>query len=434
MTFVSIYFIKNPDYGISSILFVLVLLFLIIELIRYVEQTNRKLSKFLESIHYSDFSIRFREQQHLGETFKDLNYEFNQVIEKFRKYRAEIEEHYNYLQTIVQHVSIGIIVFKDNGKVEIINNEVKKLLKINSLYNINQLTDYHDNLSEKILSLKGGDKILIKIIIDNELYQLSVHAAEFRMRGDDMTLISIQNIHNELEQKEVESWQKLIRVLTHEISNSMTPISSLASTVKDVILEEDDNGKVALSDIDNDDIETIDLAMQTIENRSEGLLNFVNVYRNLTRIPKPNFRYFRVKDLFTDIESLYSNVFSEKGIKFIARCFPDDLMLTADPDLLQQALINLVKNAMEAIGSQENPTINITASINMDNRIIIEVKDNGQGIKPDILDKIFMPFFTSKKSGSGVGLSLSRQILQMHKGNINVKSIPEQGTIFTLII
>jgi signal transduction histidine kinase len=262
--------------------------------------------------------------------------------------------------------------------------------------------------------------------------QLSIHATEFRMRGEEYVLVSFQDIHPELEQKEIESWQKLIRVLTHEIMNSITPISSLASTVSSMLNEYKSSNPQITAD-EKEGLEDILHAISTIESRSKGLLNFVEIYRNLTRIPKPNFRYFSVSELFDRSLELLQPKISEYNILIKIKIFPKDLKILADPDLIDQVVINLLLNAVDAIKEVPDPQITIVASTNLNNRTTIEFADNGKGIKQDILDKIFMPFFTSKKTGSGIGLSLSRQIMQMHKGSISVRSKPDEGALFTLV-
>jgi signal transduction histidine kinase len=280
--------------------------------------------------------------------------------------------------------------------------------------------------------MKAGEKQLIKLVVEDELQQLSVYATEFRMRGEEFLLVSLQNISSELEEKEIESWQKLIRVLTHEIMNSITPISSLASTVQDILIEEsDENFKIR--ELDEDDVESIQQALSTISSRSQGLLTFVETYRNLTRIPRPNFRYFKVRELFDRAHVLLKPKMDKYGIVCNARLFPEELMITADPDLIDQVVINLLLNAIDAVKETLQPEIAVTASINASGRVSIDFADNGSGIKPDILDKVFMPFFTSKKEGSGIGLSLSRQIMHLHKGTISVKSRPGEGAVFTLV-
>lgn len=422
---------ENDAYLVSSIILLALFALQVISLIRYAEQTNRKLTKLFESIRYTDFTNVFTDNE-LGKSFDDLNNEFNLVIEAFNKNKTEKEEHFNYLLTVIQHVSVGIIVFKRDGKVDVYNNAVKKLLQINTLRNINNLDHVSEKLPEVLLNMRAGDKELVKLFVDDELIQLSIYATQFKMRGEEFLLVSFQDINPELEQKEIESWQKLIRVLTHEIMNSITPISSLAATVSDII-EETKTNNPPRKQSDIEAIEDVSHAIKTIERRSLGLLNFVEIYRNLTRIPKPNFRYFEVADLFNRNLELLSSKFEENAIKTSVKIIPQELKILADPDLIDQVMINLLLNAIDAVKNIKNPKISIMASFNLNNRITIEIADNGKGIKQDILDKIFMPFFTSKEKGSGIGLSLSRQIMQMHKGSISVRSKQEEGAIFTIV-
>jgi len=399
-------------------------------LITYINRTNRKLATFFDSIRHSDFSTSFSDKS-LGSSFDKLNTSFNEVINEFRKNRAEKEENYNYLQTVVQHITIGIICFSRDGVVDMVNHTARHTLKMTNIRNISELSHINNDLPETLLKLKAGDKVLIKIIVDDELKQLSFYTTEFRMRSENYTLVAFQDIHAELEEKEIESWQKLIRVLTHEIMNSITPISSLASTVNGMLIDEKSE-KAKLRDLDDSDIDSIRQALTTIRKRSQGLLNFVDIYRNLTRIPKPNFRYFQVKECFERIEQLLQKEIKSHNIVCTHKVFPHDLMLTADPDLLDQVIINLVLNSIDAVKDVENPQISLVAYTNQNNKNTIEIQDNGKGIKPDIIDKIFFPFFTSKENGSGIGLSLSRQIMHLHKSSIWVKSKPGEGSVFTL--
>lgn len=420
----------NTKYSVSAFILVLLIVYQIYALVLYVEQTNKKLTSFLSSIKHADFSSSFSEKG-LGKSFEELNTAFNEVIDEFRKYRSEKEEHLNYLLTVIQHVPIGMIAFKDDGKVDQYNQSATKLFKIKYFKNISDLDSITEGFSEKLFKLHAGQNILVKVFVDDELLQLSVHATQFRMRNEHFTLISFQNIHSELEEKEIESWQKLIRVLTHEIMNSITPISSLAGTVRSMLLNEDEEDRVKMHNLDDEDVEGIQSALGTIEKRSQGLLNFVEIYRNLTRIPKPNFRYFPVSQVFDDAEQLLGAKMKALNIQFDSNIQPKGLMVTADPDLIDQVIINLLLNSIDALKEIENAKISMTA-MESNGRVKIEIKDNGKGIKPDIMDKIFMPFFTSKKYGSGIGLSLSRQIMHLHKSSISVKSKLGEDTTFTL--
>lgn len=420
---------KMEKYTISTFILSVFILIQITLLIRYVEKTNQKLSKFLSSIKHADFSTSFSDHE-LGRSFEDLNHQFNKIIDQFKKYRAEKEEHANYLHTVVQHINTGIMAFGHDGKVDMYNKSVKQLFNIHHIRNIRELKAINQDLPETLLKMKAGDRNLVKIFTDDELRQIAISATQFRLRGEEYTLVSLQDIHAELEEKEIESWQKLIRVLTHEIMNSMTPITSLITTTQDVIFKEEK--KPVINDLDKDDLEIIDTALRTIKSRSQGLLNFVEIYRNLTRIPKPNFRYFEVYDLFERAHELLKPKLDKFNITCTVKVSPEDLKITADPDLIDQVIINLLLNAIDAVKKVENPVINVYAAVNNNGRTVIDLKDNGHGIKPDILDKIFMPFFTSKKEGSGIGLSLSRQIMHLHKGTISVRSALDEGATFTL--
>jgi two-component system nitrogen regulation sensor histidine kinase NtrY len=411
--------------------FIILVVWQMIDLIRFVERTNRKLISFLESINYNDFTITFSDNNP-GASFLALNKAFNNVISEFRKSRAENEEHYNYLQTIVQHISIGIIVFLPSGKIVLTNEALLKMINLSSLRNLKELGQVNKDLPESLQTLKSGEKTLVKLFLDDKIIQLSVFATEFKMHNEAHTLVSIQDISSELEEKEIESWQKLIRVLTHEIMNSITPISSLAQTVREIMLEEL-HDPIILRPLEQEDVDNIANALNTIQRRSQGLLNFVELYRNLTRIPRPNFRYVSVKELVLRVRQLMLPRFEKDNIQFHLLIDPEHLMLTIDPDLIEQVLINLLLNACDAVKENGKPWIKLEAISNINGRVSIEIKDNGSGITPDLLDKIFMPFFTSKREGSGIGLSLSRQIMHLHKGTIGVKSHPGQGATFTLI-
>jgi nitrogen fixation/metabolism regulation signal transduction histidine kinase len=428
--FLFVFLVSVARHVVSSIILSLLIVLETWWLIVYVNRINYRLTHFFDSIRYSDFSTSFSDRK-TGKSFGKLSNSFNEVIAEFKKNRAEKEEQYNYLQTVVQHINIGIICFGKDGKVDMYNNAAKRLFRKNILRNVNELSSLKKEFPEILLNLKAGDKTLLKIFTEDELKQLSLYATEFRMRGEEYVLVAFHDIHAELEEKEIESWQKLIRVLTHEIMNSITPISSLASTVHEMLIDEKGDER-KLRTVDSDDLGSIVNALTTIQNRSRGLLNFVDIYRNLTRIPKPNFRYFYVSEAFERIEHLMKSKLESRNIACSCKVIPKDLMLTADPDLLDQVIINLVLNAIDAVAKEEKPEVSLIAYNSQNNKTTIEIADNGTGIKPDIIDKIFMPFFTSKSEGSGIGLSLSRQIMHLHKGSISVKSRINEGSVFTL--
>jgi nitrogen fixation/metabolism regulation signal transduction histidine kinase len=398
-------------------------------LIRYVEQTNRALNRFLEAVKYEDFTQTFIGSG-LGTSFKELKSAFNEVLRKFQQARSEKEEHFRRLHTVVQHVGIGLISYRQDGEVELINNAAKRLLRIGHLKNIRDLEAFSKDLSGALMKIRSGERALIKVTEENELLQFIVFATTFVLRGESYRLVSIQDIQSELEAKEMEAWQNLIRVLTHEIFNSVTPISSLASTANALLAEKMDAEVKGRSG--SEDLDDIQSAIRTIEKRSSGLLRFVESYRKLTRIPKPSFQIFTVSSLFERVSQLMESQMKEKSIAFAVSVEPRSLELTADPALIEQILINLLRNAIDAIGRRKRPKIELAGGMDARGRVTIQVKDNGSGIIKEVQEKIFIPFFTTKKTGSGIGLSLSRQIMRLHRGSIFVRSRPNRETVFTL--
>jgi len=407
-----------------------IIIYEIYSLIHYVERTNRDLTRFLDAIKYEDFSQTFIGAG-FGSSFNNLKTAFNAVLTKFQDTRAEKEEHFRYLQTVVQHVGIGLITFQPNGDVALINNAAKRLLKVVRLKNINELSKFSKKLVDTLLNMKPGERKLVKIQDSNEFLQLAIYSTEFILRENKYTLVSLQNIQSELEEKEMEAWQNLIRVLTHEIMNSVTPISSLASTVKEMLA--DSSGEKELpKHIDEETIDDVRGAVQTIEKRSKGLLNFVESYRKLTRIPRPNFEIFPVSSLFDRVEQLMKTQIGDNGIHFETSVDPESLELTADAEMVEQVLINLVLNSIDAVKNKHEGKIQLISKMDERGRVIIQVIDNGAGIEEDVMEKIFIPFFTTKEHGSGIGLSLSKQIMRLHRGTITVQSNRGEETVFTL--
>jgi nitrogen fixation/metabolism regulation signal transduction histidine kinase len=409
----------------ALVLIGLALVYQVWTLFRTVDRTNRDLSRFFLSVRFSDFTQTFREKSP-GGSFAKLHSALAEVMEAFRRARAEKEEQAIYLQTVVQHVGIGLLVFQPNGDVDLANDAARRLLKVRQLRNVRNLEEAYPELVKTLLSLKPRERALVKVESGNEQLQLSLYATEFKLRGQAFTLVSIQDIRGELEEKEIEAWQKLIRVLTHEIMNSMTPISSLASTVQDLVGQ--NRGKLGGPEAEED----IQSALRTIQKRSEGLLHFVDGFRNLARVSKPNLQLFPAQDLFRDVDQLLLGRLAEQGVRLGTRVNPPNLELLADPDLLEQVLINLLLNAADAVRGRQDPRVEMTASLDERGRPLIQVKDNGPGIPAENLDKIFVPFFSTKEGGSGIGLSLSRQIMRLHNGSITVTSKPGTETVFTL--
>lgn len=415
------------EYLITPFLIGLIIIFQIYLIFKYLDKTNRDLASFLESIRFSEFTRSFKIEG-MGSSFDELNKAFNDVIHDFQKVRSEKEEQYQYLQSLVKNIDVSLITYQRDGTVDMVNNSFKKLFQINTIHNIHELTDISPELVNTLIRFEPGKNCLVKVQEEDDILQLAVSGTEFRVFDKSIILVTIKNIQSVLEDQETESWQKLIRVLTHEIMNSITPISSITSTLDLMFKDAREQDTVP----DKESIEEVHMAIKTINKRSNGLLHFVNTYRNLTKIPKPNFRVAKIKEVLDDIHLLVKEEIKENNVNYQVSIEPESLEFHADTKLIEQVLINLIKNAIHALDNTEEPQISLRAYYNKRGRVTIQVSDNGQGILKDVLDKIFIPFFTTKPKGSGIGLSLSKQIMRLHGGSITATSEVEKGTTFTM--
>ncbi|AYB32695.1 sensor histidine kinase [Chryseolinea soli] len=396
-------------------------------LVEYLDRSNENMASFLDSIQFDDLSYSFKTESD-DPAVKRLHQEMNEAMLKLRSSRREKDSEFLFFKNIVMHVGIGLIVFKEDGNIEIFNSAARKLLKINRAVNIRDLAEVSDTLVNVFEKLKTGGRELVRLKIGEELVQLSIYAIELTLRNENVKLISIQNIQSELEEKEMEAWQNLVRVLTHEIMNSVTPISSLAGIVEEELkphVKEDNNEPLTKEQLGD-----IHLSLQTISKRSEGLIHFVKEFRSLTSIPKPRPVQIDIRTLLEELAMLHRRDLNDRGIQLTISVYPEDLTLSADKNMIEQVLINLIRNAIQAFEDQEEKKIEIKVFVNEKSRAVIAVKDNGTGIDPEAMEKIFIPFFTTKKSGSGIGLSLSRQIMRVHQGTLTVKSTVGKGTEF----
>jgi nitrogen fixation/metabolism regulation signal transduction histidine kinase len=420
-----LYFAFINTQWVSTTIAFIALVFMLVELFGYVTKTNRKLTRFLESIKYADFISGFSADDKLGASFQQLNTAFNEVMDAFRKERSEKEEHLQYLNTVVEHVNTGLLAYNEKGEVELINATAKKYLQTPQIHNIEELIATKSRLYKSLFDLQSGKSVLFR---SDEDIQLSIHATIIRLKGHQVKLIALQNISPELQKKELEAWQNLTKVLRHEIMNSITPISSLTSTLKDILME-DLKLKGDEYTIDHAGVDDLQEGLNTIENRTKGLINFINAYRDYTNIPQPKLLQVQLNELLDHVSMLMKAELRKSNIIF--NCTSDQIILSIDPDLIKLILINLVKNAIEACQESEGGIVSIIG-LNGESGISISVSDNGDGIIPEAIDKIFIPFFSTKKTGSGIGLSLSRQIMQLHQGTLTVKSTPGEGSTFVM--
>jgi len=429
-TMVCFYSIFNTEYVITPIMTGLISFIFLFEILHYVDRTNRELSVFFSSIRFDDFTKTY-DTKSSNSSFNQLYVSFNEVINHFKSLRIEKEAHFQYLLTVYEHVDIPLICFQDNGKVELVNQAAHKLLELPYISELNDLSRVDIQLPLLIESNEFGRQ-LHKIVINGEIVHLAIRTKKFKMQEIDYTLVSLQNIRTELEENEVETWQKVIRVLTHEIMNSVTPIISLTQIMRENLESNDLHAKTEnqlLLDSEND----FHTNLQTIERRTKGLLKFINAYRDLNKLPEANFITVPVSALLNRIQSIMKGEIEKNKVTLQIQDQAALANITIDPEMIEQVFINLLINAIQAIEEQNEKLIFITALQTSENRIVIKVKDNGKGIDQNMIDQIFIPFFTTKQNGSGIGLSLSRQIMKLHKGHISVSSQPKQGTTFSLV-
>lgn len=422
--------VAGEVYLFGILLFSFLLFAQIIALVKYINKANDEIVSFFDSIKYDDLDQSFTTIGH-NESANRLNAEFNKVIDQFKAIRQEKEADYQYMRNIVQHVGIGLITFNKSGEIQLMNAAAKKLLNITNAANVKELEDISPELVDAFFRLKTGGRDLLKLHISDDIIQLAVFAIELTLRGEEFKLISLQNIQNELEEMEMDAWQNLVRVLTHEIMNSVTPISSLAGTVEDE-LKAHLGSDGSQQELANEDLDDLYHAVQTIQKRSAGLIGFVQDFRNLTHIPKPKITKIEAAGLLKEIETLLKTEIEANDINFRTKVEPASITIMGDKGQIEQVLINLVKNAMQAFDEQTNKIVEVRATLSEKSRPVITVKDNGSGIDSEALEKIFIPFFTTKKSGSGIGLSLSRQIMRKHQGTLSVRSKVDEGTEFQM--
>lgn len=394
-------------------------------MIYYVNQTNRDLANFFASIQYNDFTTT-SSAQHKGKSFGELHKGFHMINEKFQGIRAEKEANHQLLQTIIEHVDVGLLCALDSGEVIIMNKALQRLLSKSFLVKLESLNKVDPTLYEKVQTMNAGERELMKININNKLLQLSIQAIEIELNKTKYRLFTFQNIKSELEEQELTAWQKLIRILTHEIMNSVAPIASISSTIREILKDKNQH--------DPETLEQIGSFIGVIQRRSDGLLDFTETYRRLTRIPPPKFQLVNGNELLTEIYTFFQTDAQTQNIQLNLHQPPTSIHFQADPALLEQVLINLVKNAMDAVRACDNPQIDLYLKRQANQKVVIQVSDNGYGIPEDILDQIFVPFFTTKDEGSGIGLSLSRQIMHLHKGEIELHSQEGEGTVARLIL
>lgn len=419
--------VKGTDYYYFLIITAPLVVYEVMDLIRFQKKAQDEVSQFVESVHYRDFSRHFDVRRAPNE-LKPLRKGFNEINTTFKLISRERETQYHYLQKILELVDTGILSYEqENGETGWINEAFKKLIGVPYLKTIHSLEKREEALYREIINLKPGDNKIITVQRNQQLVKILVTGSMLRSDDKIYKLIAFQNVSEALDETESKAWQKLLNVMTHEIMNSVAPISSLADTLKNRLQSPEIKDSPVSSHMDD-----LELGIDTIKRRSEGLLKFTESYRSLNKITKLDLTKILVRNLFETLNSLMRPSFEKKNIELEIILRDPALAIEADLHLIEQVMINLMVNAVEAVKERDAPRITLSAEIQANGRTLVKVSDNGVGMPPELLDKIFIPFFSTRKAGSGVGLSLCKQIMLLHKGNIQVQSSSGAGSAFIL--
>ena len=413
----------------NHIILGIIIILQVLELIRFVNRTNRELSRLFNAIIHSDFSVTFQEGFH-DKSFKALEGSLNDIVKAYKTVKIEREAQFHLLQMLVTQIHVGIIALENDTDITLVNPTAEELLEVKGIRNWRLLQQFNPIFTKSVDELGDSGRRLIELKSNEQIRMLSVDVRTTNLLDHPHKLITFQDINNEIEQKEIEAWHKLIRILTHEIMNSVTPISSLTETMQ-TMLENKQGEQRAISDLNEDTISDIRFSLKTIQKRSEGLLNFIDTYRKLTKVPKPTLASVDVKELLLGVEKLMHEQLSRNGISIDINVMSTASHASLDRTLIEQVLINLITNSIHALKERTDPLITLNA-YKESNYVTIEVRDNGKGIPEKELNDVFIPFFSTKKDGSGIGLSLSKQIVSLHGGNIKVRSRSGEGTSFYL--
>jgi nitrogen fixation/metabolism regulation signal transduction histidine kinase len=422
--------LSHTQWRVTPIVFGILILFSLMNLIYFIEATNRTLTDFLNSIYYQDFATKVPAND-TGKSFRQLSSAYKLITDSFRRISYQKEEHLSLLEAVVDHLRVAILCVDDNGHIKLFNKAAKVLFKTPHMHHVDGLKRVDNFIYHSVSKLVPGEQQLVAANIKGDAVSLAVVNNEFRVADKRYRLLSFHNIRDELEQKESEAWQKLIRVLAHEIMNSATPILSLSASIKSSLSAETGSG-VSLAALSDEDQRDLIRSLDSIESRSKGLIHFVDAYRGLTQIPEPKVSLTELSQLLTNVTQSLMHELTQANVTLSIDIEPASLLIKADPQQIEQVLINLLRNAVQALVGRDSAKIVIRVTKTPYNKIQLDVEDNGCGIAEENLANIFMPFYTTKTDGTGVGLSISRQIMFMNRGLLTVESQEGMGSCFRL--
>jgi nitrogen fixation/metabolism regulation signal transduction histidine kinase len=418
-----------PGYLGATLIVAIVLALSVAELWWFISRTNREVARFLNAARYADYSQRF-EFRDDGAGFGVLGQTFADILARMRDSGSSQQAEMHRLRALIEHIPVPLMTLHGDASVTLQNNAARRLFGAEHVTHLRDLRKFGAGFAESVETAAPGMRQLVRFDVEGIEYKLTLAATELIVAGKSERLISLQDIQSELDATQAQAWEDLVKVLTHEIMNSITPVTSLAQTssdlVEDVIRQHSSGGIVA------EDLEDLHNAVRTVAKRSDSLLQFVDGYRQITRLSPPEKKRIRIKDLFDSALRLARAECPNARVAFSTNVYPQELTVYADRDLLEPVLINLLRNAWQACEARDGPEVRMSAQLNRRNNIVIEVSDNATGVPEDLARKIFVPFFTTKESGSGVGLALARQVMTAHGGFVRAHNNDSGGATFTL--
>jgi len=424
-----VWMLLQPGLHSTTAITAAVLVGLVVELWRFVSRTNREVARFLDAARYADYSQRFDFARE-GAGFKALGEAFTDIIERMRSRRAGQELEVRRLRALIEHIPVPLLTLHTDDTVTLQNNAARRLFGAEHVTKLRDLRKFGISFAESVATAVPGVRQLVTFTVEGIEYHLTLATTEIIIAGDSERLISLQDIQSELDATQAQAWEELVRVLTHEIMNSITPVTSLAKTALHVvedILRKEEAGQAL-----DEDLEDLRDAVATVARRSDSLTQFVDGYRQISRLAPPEKKRVRLDGLFESASQLLVAEWPDSKVKLSTEIMPLELDVYADRDLLEPVLLNLLRNAWQGTVNVDEPVIVLKGRLNRRNNVVIEVIDNGPGVPDSIAKKIFVPFFTTKESGSGVGLALARQVMIAHGGFIRLSRNDSGGATFSL--